>query len=151
MERRRFTAAAPAQEAQAALSQRQLHHQAAAHTPNHIWAIDFVHDKLSSGRSYKMFTVLDEYTREVLCVAVRSKMNAHDVLETLHPLLITHGKPEFIRSDNRSEFIATHLQDWLKKVGIKPMKIYPGSPWECGGIRKQCGTLFSRHMIQRTL
>jgi transposase InsO family protein len=119
--------------------------------PNHIWAIDFVYDKFSNGRSYKMFTVLDEYTREALCVAVRSKMNAHDVLETLHPLLIKHGKPEFIRSDNEPEFIATHLQDWLKKVGIKPMQIYPGSPWECGGIRKQCGTLFSQHMIQRTL
>ena len=49
--------------------------------PNHIWAIDFVHDKLSNGRSYKMLTVLDEYTREALCVAVRSKMNANDVLE----------------------------------------------------------------------
>ena len=98
--------------------------------PNHIWAIDFVHDKLSNGRSYKMLTVLDEYTREALCVAVRSKMNAHDVLETLHPLLIKHGKPEFIRSDNGPEFIATHLQDWLKKVGINPMQIHLGSPWE---------------------
>ena len=109
-----------------------------------------MHDKLSNGHSYKIFTVLDEYTREALCVAVRPKMNANDVLDALHPLLMKHGKPEFIRSDNGPEFIATHLQDWLKKVGIKPMQIYPGSPWECGGIRKRCGTLFSRHMIQRT-
>lgn len=29
--------------------------------PNHVWAIDFVHDKLSNGRSYKMLAVLDEY------------------------------------------------------------------------------------------
>jgi len=29
---------------------------------NHIWSVDFVHDKLSSGRPYKMLTVLDEYT-----------------------------------------------------------------------------------------
>jgi putative transposase len=34
--------------------------------PNHIWAIDFVHNKLSNGRSYKMLTVLDECTREAL-------------------------------------------------------------------------------------
>ena len=65
-----------------------------------------------------MLTVLDEYTREALCVAVRSKMNANDVLDALHPLFMKHGKPEFIRSDNGSEFIATHLQDWLKKVGV---------------------------------
>ena len=53
--------------------------------PNHIWAIDFVHDKLSNGRSYKMLTVLDEYTREALCVAVRPKMNANDVLDDTAP------------------------------------------------------------------
>jgi putative transposase len=109
--------------------------------PNHIWAIDFVHDKLSNGRSYKMFTVLDEYTREALCVAVRPKMNANDVLETLHPLFMKHGKPEFIRSDNGPEFIATHLQDWLKRIGIKPMQIYPGSPWENGYNERFNGTL----------
>ena len=85
-------------------------------------------------------------------MAVRPKINANDVLDVLHPLLMKHGKPEFIRSDNGPEFIATHLQDWLKKqVGIKPMQIYPGSPLECGGIRKQPRTLFSRHMTQRTL
>ena len=27
---------------------------------NHIWSIDFVHDKLANGRPYKMLTVLDE-------------------------------------------------------------------------------------------
>ena len=62
-----------------------------------------------------MLTVLDEYTREALCVAVRPKMNAHDVLDALHPLLMKHGKPEFIRSDNGPEFISMHLQDWLKR------------------------------------
>ena len=36
--------------------------------PNHVWAIDFVHDKLSNGRSYKMLTVLDEFTRQALAV-----------------------------------------------------------------------------------
>ena len=42
--------------------------------PNHVWAIDFVHDKLSNGRSYKMLTVLDEYTRQALAVTVRTRM-----------------------------------------------------------------------------
>jgi transposase InsO family protein len=113
---------------------------------NHIWSIDFVHDKLTNGRSYKMLTVIDEYTREALCVAVRPKMKANDVLDVLFDLILKRGKPRFIRSDNGPEFIADHLQTWLRKVGIEPIQIYPGSPWECGGWRKQCGTLFSRHM-----
>ncbi len=53
-------------------------------------------DKLSNGRSYKMLTVLDEYTCEALTVTVKSKMNNADVLEALCPLLLKHGKPTFI-------------------------------------------------------
>jgi len=108
---------------------------------NHIWAIDFVHDKLSNGRRYKMLTVLDEYTRQALCVEARPRMNADDVLEVMYRLLIKHGKPEFIRSDNGGEFVATHLQEWLKRVGIKPIQIYPGSPWENGYNERFNGTL----------
>ena len=108
---------------------------------NHIWSVDFVHDKLSSGRPYKMLTVLDEYTREALCVHVRARMGSADVLEALYPLLLKHGKPDHIRSDNGPEFIAGHLQDWLTKVGIKPLRIYPGSPWENGYNERFNGTL----------
>ncbi len=56
-----------------------------------------------------MLTELDEYTREAFCVAVRPNMNANDVLDVLHRLLMKKGKPEFIRSDNGPEFSATPL------------------------------------------
>ena len=91
-----------------------------------------MHDKLSNGRSYKMLTVLDEFTRRALAVTVRTKMGADDVLEALYPLLLRHGAPEYIRSDNGPGFAAAAMQDWLRKVGIKPIRIYPGSPWENG-------------------
>ena len=123
-----FTAAVSAQET------KRSYHKDSAMTrlqpthPNHIWAIDFVQDKLRNGRSYTMFTVLDEYAREALYVAVRPKMNAHDVLAAMRPLLMKHGKPKFILSDNGLGFIAKHLQDCLKRIGIKPMQIYPCSP-----------------------
>ena len=126
---------------------KQLHHKDASiirlrpQYQNHVWSIDFVHDKLSTGRPYKMLTVLDEYTREGLCVAAQPKMNANDVLETLYELLLRKGKPIYIRSDNGPEFIATALQHWLMKVGIKPIQIYPGSPWENGFNERFNGTL----------
>lgn len=109
--------------------------------PNHIWSIDFVHHKLSNGRTYKMPTVLDEYTHEALCVAVRPMMNSANVLDALYPLLLRHGKPEYIRYDNGAEFIATALQTWLRKVGIKPIQIDPGSPLENGCNERFNGTL----------
>ena len=109
--------------------------------PNHIWSVDLVHDKLSTGRRYKMLTVLDEYTRQTLCVAGRTRMNSNDVLEAIYPLLIKHGKPEYIRSDNGPEFTAAPLQNWLRRVGIKPIQIYLGSPWENGYNERFNGTL----------
>ncbi|MEO0637919.1 MAG: DDE-type integrase/transposase/recombinase [Pseudomonadota bacterium] len=81
---------------------------------------DFLHDKLSNGRTYKMLTVLDEYTRQALTVTVRIKMGANDVLEVLYPLLLRHGTPEFIRSDDGPESAAEAMQDWLRRVGISP-------------------------------
>jgi len=59
---------------------------------NHIWSVDFVHDKLSSGRPYKMLTVLDEYTRQALCVEVAPKMGSADVLEDTNISGLTLGE-----------------------------------------------------------
>lgn len=109
--------------------------------PNHIWAIDFVHDKLSNGRPYKMLTVVDEYTRQALVVHVGTKLGSAEVLEALYPPILQHGKPEFIRSDNGPEFVSETFQIWLKRVGIEPIHIYPGSPWENGYNERFNGTL----------
>ena len=88
-----------------------------------------------------MLTVLDEYSRQALCVAVKIKMGSAEVLEALYPLILKHGKPEYIRSDNGPEFIAAALQEWLVRVGINPIQIYPGSPWENGYNERFNGTL----------
>ena len=72
--------------------------------------VDFVHDKLSKGRPYKMLAVLDEYTCHALCVEVKPKMDLADVLEALHKIPLKHWKPEYFRSENGSEFIATALR-----------------------------------------
>jgi transposase InsO family protein len=42
--------------------------------PNHVWAVDFVHDKLSNNRPYKMLTVVDEYTGQAFAVHVAHTM-----------------------------------------------------------------------------
>lgn len=108
---------------------------------NHVWAIDFVHDKLSNGRAYKMLTVLDEFTRQALAVTVRTRIVADDVLEALYPLQLKHGSPKYIRSDNGPKFAAEAMQGWLRRLGIKPVRIYPGSPWENGYNERFSGTL----------
>ena len=88
-----------------------------------------------------MLTVIDGCTREALWVAVEPKMNGNEVLDVFFGLILKRGKPRFIRSDNGPEFIAEHLQTWLRKVGVEPIQIYPGSPWENSYNERFNGTL----------
>ena len=58
---------------------------------HHIWAIDFVHDKLSNGQPYKMLTVIDEYTRQALAIHTDFKINSNDVIDVIYQLIMKHG------------------------------------------------------------
>lgn len=73
-------------------------------------------------------------------MAVRPRMNENYLLDAFHRLLMKHGKPEFIRSDNGPEFIVGHLHGWLKKVSIQPMQIYLWSLWGNGYNERFNGT-----------
>ena len=108
---------------------------------NHVWSYDFVHTKTHDGRTIKMLTVLDEFSRESLAVKVSRKLNSIDVIEVLADLFLLKGVPAFIRSDNGPEFIAIALRDWLYSLKVKTLYIEPGSPWENGYIESFNGKL----------
>ena len=99
---------------------------------NHVWSYDFVSDRLHNGKSMRMLTVIDEYTRKCLAIRVGSSLKSDDVLDTLSTLFITEGVPEYIRSDNGSEFTAKITREWIGNLGVKTAYIEPGSPWENG-------------------
>ena len=50
---------------------------------DHVWAYDFVSDRTHDGVSFKMLTVVDEFTRECLAIDVARKLTSDDVLERL--------------------------------------------------------------------
>tara|TARA_Y100000031_G_scaffold147130_1_gene181787 strand:- start:47 stop:442 length:396 start_codon:yes stop_codon:yes gene_type:complete len=47
-------------------------------------------------------------------------------------VVVQHGVPDHLRSDNGSEFTATAVREWLGRLGVKTLYIEPGSPWENG-------------------
>ena len=100
--------------------------------PNHVWAYDFVAERLKDGTKIRTLTVIDEYTRECLSLRTGYSLKADDVMDVLTGLFITRGIPDHIRSDNGSEFTAKSIRTWLPKLGIKTLYIEPGSPWENG-------------------
>ena len=105
---------------------------------DHVWSYDFVADRTHDGRPIRMLNILDEYTRECLSIDVERCMNHKMVIDRLAELFVHRGTPEYIRSDNGSEFVAEPLRDWLGKLKVNTTYIEPGSPWENGYV-ESCG------------
>jgi len=99
---------------------------------NHVWSYDFVQDRTQDGRLFRTLNIVDDFTKEALVIRVERKLNSTDVVDALTDLFIMRGPPEFIRSDNGAEFIATQVRNWITAVGAKTAFIEPGSPWENG-------------------
>ena len=84
------------------------------------------------GKTLRLLTLIDEYTRECLAIRVERRMGSQEVIETLSDVMLWKGIPEHLRSDNGPEFIAQQLRQWLAKLGTATLYIEPGSPWENG-------------------
>ena len=112
-----------------------------AEHPNHVWSYDFVMDKTHDGRPFRTLNIIDEYTRENLAIMVKRNLKSEDVLECLTELFCTKGTPDYIRSDNGSEFSAKQVRKWLNELDVKTLFIEPGSPWENGYIESFNGKL----------
>lgn len=108
---------------------------------DHVWSYDFVQDRTSDGRAFRMLTLIDEYSRECLAIDVARRLTSEDVLERLSDLFVRRGVPRYIRSDNGSEFTAKKVTDWLERLDVKTLYIEPGSPWENGYNESFNGTL----------
>ena len=98
-------------------------------TKGHVWTWDFVHDSTMRGGKLRMLKIIDEYTRQYLCMHVDRRMNPRKVKGILSDLVDVYGAPEHIRSDNGSEFIEEDLRRWIAENHIKTLYIDPGSPW----------------------
>jgi putative transposase len=68
--------------------------------PNHVWSYDFVSAATHDGRTLRLLTLIDEYTRECLAIRVARRLGSQEVFETLADVMLVRGIPEYLRSDN---------------------------------------------------
>lgn len=99
---------------------------------HHVWSWDFVMDRTHDGRVLKILVIIDEYSRTCLALHVARQVRSSDVIDVLTDLMVEHGVPAYLRSDNGPEMVAKDLRRWLTAVGTKTLYIEPGSPWENG-------------------
>jgi putative transposase len=71
---------------------------------DHVWSYDFVEERTTDGRKFRILNIIDEYSRECLCTKVERRLNSQAVIDALFELFVFRGIPRHIRSDNGSEF-----------------------------------------------
>ena len=98
----------------------------------HVWTYDIIYDAVSSGRTLKVLTVVDEFTRVALAVHGAHSISARTVKSVLTDLFARHGAPAVMRSDNGGEFVASEVVDWLEESGTGTFHIAPGKPLQNG-------------------
>ena len=54
---------------------------------------DFVSARTHDGRTLRLLTLLDEYTRECLAIRVKRRMGSLEVIETLSDVMLWRGDP----------------------------------------------------------
>lgn len=103
---------------------------------NIMWSMDFMHDSLSDGRSFRTFNVIDDYNREGLGIEVDLSLPALRVIRTLERIIEWRGKPKSIRCDNGPEYISQQLMDWAHRQKIQLHYIQPGKPQQNAYIER---------------
>ncbi len=62
-------------------------------TINQCWSMDFMHDQLSDGRSYRLFNVIDDFNREALAIDIDLSLPSERVVRALNQIIEWRGKP----------------------------------------------------------
>lgn len=118
---------------------------------NDIWSLDFMHDNLSNGNSYRVLNVIDDYRREALAMEADVSLPTVRVIRTLNQLLEYRKAPKIIRCDNGPEFISHEFQGWAKNHKIKIEYIQPGKPQQNAYIERYNRTvrygLLNQHLF----
>jgi putative transposase len=105
-----------------------------AEKQNQRWAMDFVSDTLSTGRPFRVLTIVDECTRESPAVEADTSLPGARVIRVLESLAAKGALPQEIRVDHGPEFLCRALRTWCEERGILLRYTEPGRPMQNGHV-----------------
>jgi putative transposase len=102
------------------IGRRQRVSQPAATAPNQSWAADFVSDKLTDGRSYRILTIIDQFTRECIDLMADRSLSGTHVVAALTQAIEARGVvPRSITLDN--VLTAEHQEEVRKRISLRSL------------------------------
>ena len=121
--------------------------------PNQRWSMDFASDTLTDGRRFRILVVMDDFTRECLCLVADTSLSGARVARELTTIIVRRGaRPLLCVSDNGTEFTSTAILTWSQASKVGWHYIAPGKPQQnafaesfIGRLRDEClnETLFT--------
>ena len=112
---------------------------------NQEWALDFAHDVVAAGRTIRVLSVVDTYTRECLALEVDTGFASRRVTRVLDEIIARRGRPLSVRCDNGPELTSRHFLAWAVEWKIDLRHIQPGKPIQNahvesfhGRLREEC-------------
>jgi len=95
---------------------------------NDTWSADFVMDALANGRRIKCLTVVDDFSRECVDIAVDYGMGGQYVARVLDQVGQFRGYPKAIRTDQGPEFTSRAFMAWAHARGVRHLINDAGKP-----------------------
>jgi putative transposase len=94
--------------------------------PNERWSIDFMHDRLATGRTIRTMNIVDDFSRECLAIDIAFSFGSHDVIRCFEQIADDRSLPQMIRFDNGPEFTSRTMFQWAATKSIDLQFIQPG-------------------------
>lgn len=109
--------------------------------PNARWSLDFVSDSFGASRKFRILAVIDDCTRECLCLDADTSLSGARVARELSSLIRIYGKPGCIVSDNGTEFTSRAILKWADENEVPWHYIDPGKPQQNAFVESFNGSL----------
>ena len=97
-------------------------------SPNAVWSMDFIFDRVASGRQLKILGIVDDGTTEAVVTHVEHAIGGDHLVRVIEKVCQERGYPQVIRSDNGSEFTSRAMLTWAHERGVQLKLIEPGKP-----------------------
>jgi len=97
-------------------------------TANKVWSMDFVFDRVASGRTLKILAIVDDGSHEAVATHPEHAIGGDHLVRVLNQICTSRGYPQIIRTDNGKEFTGRAMLTWAHEHGVKLRLIEPGKP-----------------------
>jgi len=107
---------------------------------NITWSMDFMEDRLENGRKVRILNIIDDFNREALLMQAEFSYPSIQVINLVKQTIEWRGKPENIRTDNGTEYIAHAFEKFCESEKINHIKIQKGKPTQNSYVERFNGS-----------